>query len=342
MLTVGIDLAAEPKNTALAKIEWTTDSARVLDLQVDVNDDAIVESAADADKIGIDCPLGWPDTFVRFLRDFHEGSHAGIPAVADSAWRRSLAYRITDEQVRTDLAEFKVIPLSVATDRIGLTAMHAARLQALLAAVGHKVDRDGTGLIVEVYPAGGLAYWGMKHRQYKGSKYEVALGDLVGSLPRWLKLGEHEALCRRSDHAFDAVVAALLARAAALGFTKAPSADQLAAAIREGWIAMPNRAIDNLINRTTWLKFQDDDAGYVAWQAANPGLYVINAERSLNPYNLVLHRATCRTISGVPTRGGPWTGAYVKICGSRTALDYFAQGNARACGTCHPDSSLDG
>lgn len=108
--------------------------------------------------------------------------------------------------------------------------------------------------------------------------------------------------------------------------------------MREGWIAMPDRGIDNLINRTTWLKFQDDDAGYLAWQAANPNHYVINAQRNLNPYNLVLHRATCATISGDP---GPWTGEYVKICGGRTALDYFAQGNARACGTCHPNSSLD-
>jgi predicted nuclease with RNAse H fold len=342
MLTIGIDLAAEPKNTALAKIEWSTDKARVLDLRVDVNDDSIVDSAADTDKIGIDCPLGWPDTFVRFLRSFHEGSHDAIPAVADGTWRRSLAYRVTDEQVRADLADFKVIPLSVAADRIGLTAMRAARLQALLAADGHKVDREGTGLIVEVYPAGGLAYWGMNHRQYKGSKYEAALGELVDNLPRWLEFGEYESLCRRSDHAFDAVIAALLARAAALGFTKPPTAGQQAAAVREGWIAMPTRAMNDLVNRTTWLKFQDDDTGYLAWQAANPDLYVINAERSLNPYNLVLHRAICRTISGVPPRGGPWTGAYVKICGSRTALDYFAQGNARTCGTCHPGSSLDG
>jgi hypothetical protein len=50
MLTAGIDLAAEPKNTALAKIEWSTDKARVLDLRVDVNDDAIVASATEADK----------------------------------------------------------------------------------------------------------------------------------------------------------------------------------------------------------------------------------------------------------------------------------------------------
>jgi hypothetical protein len=42
-----------------------------------------------------------------------------------------------------------LIPLSVATGRIGLTAIRAARLQTLLADCGHDVDRSGTGLIVE-------------------------------------------------------------------------------------------------------------------------------------------------------------------------------------------------
>jgi predicted nuclease with RNAse H fold len=250
MLTVGIDLAAESKNTALAKIEWSTDKARVLDLRVDVNDDAIVAGATEADKIGIDCPLGWPDTFVRFLRSFHEGSHDAIPPVADASWRRSLAYRVTDEQVRTDLSEFKVIPLSVAADRIGVTAMRAAKIQASLAAAGHPIDRSGAGLIVEVYPAGGLAFWKMTHNRYKGRELVGNLEKLISHLRElapWLEFDEHEELCRRSDHAFDAVVAALLARAAALGFTKSPSADQLAAAVREGWIAMPTCSIDALI-----------------------------------------------------------------------------------------------
>ncbi|MCE7012005.1 hypothetical protein LWC34_55725 [Kibdelosporangium philippinense] len=78
--------------------------------------------------------------------------------------------------------------------------------------------------------------------------------------------------------------------------------------------------------------FIDDDQGYLAWQAAHPDLYVINAKRSLNPNNLVLHRTTCRTVSGTPTRGSQWTGPYVKICGTRSDLDAYP--TARPCRIC--------
>ena len=43
-------------------------------------------------------------------------------------------------------------PLSVAADRIGLTAMRAAGTLSRLAAEGRPVDRAGNGIVVEVYP----------------------------------------------------------------------------------------------------------------------------------------------------------------------------------------------
>jgi hypothetical protein len=67
---------------------------------------------------------------------------------AAATWR-SLAFRRTDEHVRTTTG---VIPLSVATDRIGVTAMRAASLQALLMRQGHDIQRSGTGLLVEGLP----------------------------------------------------------------------------------------------------------------------------------------------------------------------------------------------
>jgi hypothetical protein len=90
----------------------------------------------------------------------------------------------------------------------------------------------------------------MNYRQYEGRELLGDLEQLVKhllELAPWLDLGKHEELCRRSDHAFDAVISALLTRAAALGFTRPPSSDQLAAAVREGWIAMPTCSIDELI-----------------------------------------------------------------------------------------------
>ena len=55
-------------------------------------------------------------------------------------------------------------------------------------------------------------------------------------------------------------------------------------------------------------KFIDDDDGYKYWVRANRDGFVVNCERSLNPNNLVLHRASCRSITGTPTRGETWTG----------------------------------
>ena len=42
-----------------------------------------------------------------------------------------------------------------------------------------------------------------------------------------------------SDHTIDALLAALVARAIAIGETVAPSAEQLEVARREGWIHVP-------------------------------------------------------------------------------------------------------
>jgi hypothetical protein len=217
--TVGVDLATEPANTAIAVIEWRSAGARVVAAELPGGDDAVLRHAQDADKVGIDCPPGWPDTFVEFL-NAHDEHRLRLPEeMTSAAWRRSLAYRSTDEHVRSTLG---TIPLSVAADRIGITAMRAARLQVLLAAQGHTIDRAGSGLIVEVYPAAGLKRWNLPHRSYKGNNGRSALNELVDQLQErapWLNLGHREQDCRRSDHVLDAVVAALLARAAALNLT---------------------------------------------------------------------------------------------------------------------------
>ena len=45
--------------------------------------------------------------------------------------------------------------------------------------------------------------------------------------------------CEKSDHAFDALVCALVARAAAIGLTASPTEGDREAARVEGWIAIP-------------------------------------------------------------------------------------------------------
>ena len=114
----------------------------MLSLSLGVDDADIAEAALSAAKLGLDCPLGWPDDFLRFLQAHQAGRAVAPQEVAGRDWRRRLAYRATDRVVREVTG---LTPLSVAADRIGLTAMRAAGLLARLADEGRPVDRAGGG-----------------------------------------------------------------------------------------------------------------------------------------------------------------------------------------------------
>nr|WP_218221336.1 DUF429 domain-containing protein [Nesterenkonia sp. Act20] len=246
MRTAGVDLAAENKGTALAVIEWTPDRARLEQLRLDVDDAEITEAAADVATIGIDCAFGWPDEFVGFVAD-----HANLaqPQRPDGgmAFRRTLAYRETDRHVRARSGRW---PLSVSTDRIGLTAMRCAGLLGRLAESGLLVDRSGRdGAVVEVYPGATLRVWQWAMRGYRTDP-EVRR-SLVHRMRReapWFELGERAELMVESTDAFDAVVAALAARAAATGRYEPPPAEHQERAEREGWIILPSCPLGELLS----------------------------------------------------------------------------------------------
>jgi len=246
VLTVGVDLAAEPVRTALATVAWDGGTAVITELIRGAGDDVILAALADADKAGIDCPLGWPAAFVTFLTD-HQAGHVAIPGdLTGQQWRRQLAWRLTDEVVRQQTG---LIPLSVAADRIGHAAMRCAGLLAKLASQGRPVDRGGAGAVVEVYPAASLKCWGLAYRGYKQPRNAQARGALMDDLQAaapWLAPGRYQGLCRTSHDAIDAVVAALTARAAAQGQATRPDDKQEAVARSEGWIALPTAPLIGL------------------------------------------------------------------------------------------------
>jgi predicted nuclease with RNAse H fold len=246
MLTVGVDLAAEPTGTAVACLDWSMTGASLSLLLGPADDDAVVAEIMRADKAGIDCPLGWPDEFVSFLLAHQAGTVVAPEDIAGRDWRRRLVYRHTDEAVRDATG---LVPLSVATNLLGLTAIRCASLLARLAKNGQAVDRRGEGIVVEVYPAASLKKWGFEHRGYKGrdnaSKLEQIVNALQAAAP-WLDLNDHVGTCKGSDHALDAVIAALTARAASLGLTARPDVRQSEAARNEGWIALPTFPLHNL------------------------------------------------------------------------------------------------
>jgi hypothetical protein len=232
MLTLGIDFAAQPKNTAICEIHWTQDAAFVTKMRCNVSDEALCELIGSSDKAGIDVPLGWPLGFVRSVRRYS----------AHRKWlgltTKKLQFRSTDFFIHSKTGRW---PLSVSSDRIGIATFRVANL---IHQLGEEVNLDGSGKLVEVYPAAALRIWGYDATGYKkkdGAQKRCELAQkLVGRTAQWLHIrNEQNQLCNASDNALDALVAALVARASACRLTEPlPSALKRRAGI-EGWIALP-------------------------------------------------------------------------------------------------------
>jgi len=70
--------------------------------------------------------------------------------------------------------------------------------------------------------------------------------------------------------------------------------------------------------------FIDDDDSYVRWLDGHPEGFVLNAERNPTPDYLVLHRASCSTISRLQPGATRWTtGDYIKLCGIELSLTHM-------------------
>ena len=241
MRTVGVDLSASPDKTAVAVLDWHHGGAELIDLVVGADDSTIRRLADGATRIGIDSPFGWPDEFVDFVVAHHRKELPPGRRLDDIGNRRPLALRRTDLRVaEAGLGR----PLSVSADQIAHVAFRCA---GLLADLG--VDDRIDGWAVEAYPAGALKRWGLVSRGYKRAANRAVLGELCAALQTaapWLLPGEHASTMARDDDAFDAVITALIARAAELGRTTAPPAPDREIAAREGWIHVPDGDLGQL------------------------------------------------------------------------------------------------
>lgn len=267
----GVDLAAEAAGTALAVLRvdagqgaaGTGESGQrapgqgrsstvVLEhLRLGVDDETLLAETRDAQLIGIDCAFGWPVDFVDFVARQAGGARLTSDDTGDLAWRRRLAHRETDRVV-TERTGAR--PLSVATDRLGMTALRCAVLLDRLAGDGRVVERSGEhpSTVVEVYPAMALRVWGLRRPGYKVSAdaRTALIADLRRAAP-WLELGPHEPLMQSSADALDAVVAALVALAHRVGASIPPEPAQRQRARVEGWIAIPTVGLADLGARAT-------------------------------------------------------------------------------------------
>lgn len=203
-------------------------------------DPELLELLTLAEWVGIDAPFGWPEPMVAALHCYSlEGRWPGPE-------KRPFRYRRADlwvhDRVHAETEEH-LWPLSPATDRISLTAWRLAGLrEAAAARSGVRFDRAGGNGVVEVYPAAALVLWGLPRAGYKSEAEarERLLTALEAAAP-WL-IWEPGALevCLDSDDALDAVLCALIARAAALGLTEPPPPEALELAGVEGWVHLPD------------------------------------------------------------------------------------------------------
>ena len=260
--TIGVDLAAQARETAACVLVWRDDRAEIAYLDAGLLDDALVAlvTTRTPTKVAIDAPFGWPDAFVAAVANWHSGGRwqpTPIPL---------LRLRLTDRVV---IAETRQQPLSVSSDRIAITAMRCAGLLSRLEELGHPVDRSGSALVAEVYPAAALRQWSLEARGYKGSKPEqqAARARLVDSLSvawrPWLPLDAHRASLAASDHLVDALLCALLARAVECEQTLQPSEDDRATAQREGWIHLPKAVTAGVVPSGPCEQSQCDGGGSI-------------------------------------------------------------------------------
>lgn len=247
MRILGIDLAAQPRNTGTVVLEPAGPDRWCADVPPDVpTDEHLVDLGGDVDLVGVDAPLGWPISFVQAVRA-HEDREPW-PGTKD---RRSLTHRHTDDVVRD---HGRGQPMSASADLLGHVAMRCALLQRDWAGRwGAAAPRDGSGRLVEVYPAAALRAWNLPERGYKGNSAEAgrARGTIVETIATecgdWLDIAAVRSECINSDHTLDALISALVAVAACIGRTFPPeSIEDHHCAVLEGWIHVPSAPLASI------------------------------------------------------------------------------------------------
>jgi hypothetical protein len=160
MNVLGIDLAAQPVDTGVVMLEVPpTGLPTVTTIGGKYSDDVLVRLVADVDYVGVDAPLGWPVTFVSAV-----SAHDRLDTWLGKVDRSELCFRRTDHRVRSLTGRW---PLSVSADKLGVVAMRCAFLQERFAREawgGLRQPRDGSGRLVETYPAATLQLLGLPSR----------------------------------------------------------------------------------------------------------------------------------------------------------------------------------
>ena len=210
METLGVDLAAQSDRTCACRIDWSRprplvkiiDWEKPRDWRIDDKKLAALVCAPAFAAVGVDVPFGWPIAFKELLAG--SGTFTSYDDDADR-----LRLRETDHFCAKTTG---VTPLSVSADMIAAPAMRWCVLRARMGASASRAH--------EVYPAAALAAWGLPHHGYKKAAQSAERATACKRLGDLLALdldAEHTKWITESHDALDAVVAAIVARAIALG-----------------------------------------------------------------------------------------------------------------------------
>lgn len=238
--TAGIDLSASDKTSAICTIRWKGYEGVAEIDDAHGTDERILEVILANERTGIDAPFGWPAPFVAAVAAHAKSRRWAGRGQSPEEFRRTLRLRRTDRVV----SETGITPLSVSTEKIGVTAMRCALLLDAAVHAGATIDRSGrTGKVCEVYPAAALHRWGIDRRGYKQADNRDARRAILKKLRRrfpGLTVDGTQAVA--TDHALDALISGLVARAVLDKATdQAGSTADAELARVEGWIHLPRK-----------------------------------------------------------------------------------------------------
>ena len=240
MQIVGIDCAAQPKNTGYAYFDGDVVMAIGAGVKNPAADIVELVDWASPVLIAMDAPLGWPEAMGSTLVAHRPGEP--IETLPNEFFRR-----------RTDRVVHDVLrkpPLDVGADRIARTAHGALKLlHELRARTGERLPvvldpwtTASTG-VVEVYPAGTLKARGYPFQGYKTATpgHRAVRAQIVRRLEETLVLPNRDILLENDD-ALDAVVCVLAAMDFMAGECVEPGANDHAR-MSEGWIWVRDPAL---------------------------------------------------------------------------------------------------
>lgn len=255
MNIIGIDCAAQDKNTGLALATYDGDRqmAHVIVTKVGDKDtpiaDVVVGWLKGCDEptlLALDAPLGWPFPLQQALATHMAGEPIAAPA-------REIFFRKTDQQVWEDTTKK---PLEIGATWIAWTAHGALRL------LGEVRQKSGRAIplvwdckkvsqtcAIEVYPAGTLQSVNLgnlvEHGDMKLSQSERARMKKVRAVRKLhlLQLNDVEPIDEKSSHELDAIICVAASVDFLQGYCTSPNRQQMNLARKEGWIWVRKRDI---------------------------------------------------------------------------------------------------